>query len=331
MPLLTIFTPTYNRAHTLVRTFHSLLRQTCRDFEWMIIDDGSADGTRDMVRSWGDVVESSSRLVDWMGRTDDSASGETFCVDVRTESDSQLHITYIYKENGGLYTGYNAAYANITTELCVCIDSDDYMPDDAVQKIVTLWKEKGCDKFCGIIGLDYNVRTEEPIGGRFSINGREITYGRDVYQYQLSHIGDTKYVFRTNLMKVVAPMTGFEGEKDFNPHYMQIQVLDKYSILVLNENLCWVEYQIGADSMSQEIWKQYIRSPRSYAKYRLMEMQMKHGMTMKRRFMLHVHYVSSCILFHNRQWLHDSPNVFLSLLMAPLAVLLFLFIKYHKK
>ena len=52
MPTLTVFTPTYNRAHTLPRTYQSLCRQTCMDFEWLIIDDGSTDNTSELVKEW---------------------------------------------------------------------------------------------------------------------------------------------------------------------------------------------------------------------------------------------------------------------------------------
>ena len=52
MRILTIFTPTYNRAHTITRTYNSLLRQTCKDFEWLVIDDGSTDNTQCLVEGW---------------------------------------------------------------------------------------------------------------------------------------------------------------------------------------------------------------------------------------------------------------------------------------
>ena len=72
-PILTIFTPTYNRAHTLPRTYESLCRQNCKNFIWLIVDDGSADNTAELVR-------------DWQSR----ANG--------------FEIQYIYKENGGMHT-----------------------------------------------------------------------------------------------------------------------------------------------------------------------------------------------------------------------------------
>lgn len=105
-PILTVFTPTYNRAHTLPRTYQSLCRQECKDFVWLVVDDGSTDGTADLVRSW-----------------QQEANG--------------LEIRYIYKENGGMHTAHNAAYEVIDTELNVCIDSDDCLADGAVKKFWT--------------------------------------------------------------------------------------------------------------------------------------------------------------------------------------------------
>lgn len=283
MPQLTIFTPTYNRAHLLPRLYESLKRQTCQDFEWLVIDDGSTDGTRELVASWPGV-------------------------------------RYIYKENGGLYTGYNTAYANINTELSVCIDSDDYMPEDAVEKILSLWQQKGSEKVCGIVGLDFNVKTQEPIGGYFPV-GLELAYAPDI-----PHRGDTKYIFRTDLMRTVAPMEGFPGEKDFNPHYMQMQILDKYPILVMNENLCWVDYQEGDASMSAGIYQQYLRSPRSFAKMRRMEMQLTRR-PWTDRVRVAIHYVSACAIAKDKRWLRDSPRKCLTLLVAPIGWVLSLYVK----
>lgn len=315
MKTLTVFTPTYNRKHTLPRTYESLCRQTSMDFDWLVIDDGSSDGTREWIESLGPKSVSCGQRFDWMGRIIDGEDENHFVID------AGFRIEYVYKPNGGLYTGYNVAYQTIQTELCVCVDSDDYMPDDAVEKIVKMWKEKGSENYCGIVGLDFDVTTKDPIGGYFKENVEEFC------ALEMNHVGDTKYAFRTDLMRSVAPQIGFEGERDFNPHYMQMQILDQFPILVLNDNLCWVEYQIGADSMSQGIFKQYVRSPRSYARYRLMELKMTHGMTWKRKLMLHVHYVSSCILSGSKTWLKDTPNKFLTMLSASFGVLLTLYIK----
>lgn len=282
MKTLTIFTPTYNREHTLCRVYDSLCHQTSTDFEWMVIDDGSTDGTKDLIKKFYD--------------------------------EKKLVIHYIYKENGGLYTGYNVAYENIQTELCVCIDSDDYMPNDSVEKILRFWRQNGTDKYAGFLGLDYNIVSQEVIGGTFPKNLKEVFF-YDLALKQI-HLGDTKPVLRTELMKEVAPQIGFRGEKNFNPVYMMLQVCDKYPILLLNEILCNVEYQVGADSMSQAIWRQYLNSPRSFAKLRLLEMSLKHN-TFRNKMRVCAHYVSSCILSKDRLWLYNSSLKALTIFMAP--------------
>ena len=105
MILLTIFTPAYNRDHTLGRTYESLKKQHCKEFIWLIIDDGSSDRTAQLVEEW-------------------------------QQEDNGFEIRYIYKENGGMHTAHNVAYQNIDTELNVCIDSDDCLAGDAVNKIL---------------------------------------------------------------------------------------------------------------------------------------------------------------------------------------------------
>ena len=68
--------------------------------------------------------------------------------------EGKISIRYIYQQNQGMHGAHNTAYRNIDTELNTCIDSDDYMPDDAVETIINFWKAHGSDKYAGIIGLD---------------------------------------------------------------------------------------------------------------------------------------------------------------------------------
>lgn len=139
----------------------------------------------------------------------------------------------------------------------VCIDSDDYMPENAVELIVKKWRERENERYAGIIGLDFYADTKKPIAGRFPENLTECWF-LDLYTKRI-HRGDSKQVMRTDLMKQVAPQTGFEGEKNFNPVYMLLQVCDERPLLVLNENLCYVDYRQN-DSMSAAIYHQYIDS-----------------------------------------------------------------------
>lgn len=295
MALLTVFTPTYNRAHTLGRVYESLCHQTCKDFEWLIVDDGSTDHTRALVNGW--------------------------------IKDNILPIRYIYKENGGLHTGYNMAYANIATELNVCIDSDDFMPDDAVEIIEREWHTRGSEGHAGLIGLDFDSRTGKPIGGYFP-EGLEECFFLDLYTRKL-HIGDSKPVMRTDLMRKVAPQIGFEGEKNFNPVYMMLQVCDDYPLLVVNANLCTVEYQTD-DSMSQGIFNQYFNSPRSFSKMRKLEMTLKRS-GLKNRARVAAHYVATSIIARNRHFVQESPKKALTLAMLPAGVMLYLYFRWKWK
>ena len=292
---LTIFTPTYNRAHTIERTYHSLCRQSCKEFDWLIIDDGSTDNTASIVKAW--VAE------------------------------NKIPIRYVYKENGGLYTGYNVAYSLIESELCVCVDSDDYMPDDAVEKIYRCWIERGGEQYAGLIGLDFHL-DGTPIGGYFP-TGLDNVWLMDLYIKKL-HLGDVKPVLRTDLMKTVAPMVGFEGEKNFNPAYMMMQVCDRYPILLLNENLCFVDYQTGLDSMSAGIWKQYRNSPHSFQKQRILELQLVHN-SWKNRIRVAIHYVASSLIAHDKGWLRKSPKKWITLLVSPMGFMLYLLILYKSR
>ena len=260
---LTVFTPTYNREKLLFRCYESMKRQTNKNFIWMIIDDGSTDHTAKMVNEWVQIPQ-------------------------------EFSIEYYYKENGGLHTAYNEAIEHIHTELCVCIDSDDFMPDDAVEKILAFWEQNGSDKYAGIVGLDYDLNGNligDPFPEQKSINLIDLFVGR----YPIKN-GDRTNVVRTELYRKYAPMEIFPGEKNFNPHYMHLQISQKYDFLVMNENLRFVEYQAGG--MSDSILKQYKNSPNSFAKIRELYLGFPNS-SIKFRFRHSIHLVSSCILAGN--------------------------------
>ncbi|MDD3184933.1 MAG: glycosyltransferase family 2 protein [Anaerostipes sp.] len=261
MPALTIFTPSYNRADLLPRGYEALKRQTNKDFIWMIVDDGSTDNTSQIVKPW----------------LKDTSVG--------------FEVQYMKKENGGLHTGYNTAIEYANTELMVCVDSDDYMPDDAVEKILTFWKKNGSKKYAGIIGLDYDLegnRIGDFLPNQKTVNLIDLLTGK----YNILN-GDRTNVIRTELYKEVAPMKSFPGEKNFNPHYMHLEISKKYDFLVLNENLKFVEYQPGG--MSDSMLHQYYSSPNSFAETRKLYLSLK-GTSWKFKLKHSIHYVSSCIL-----------------------------------
>lgn len=291
MKTLTVFTPAYNRAHTIGRTYESLCRQTCKDFEWLIVDDGSQDNTSELVEGW--------------------------------INENKIPIRYIKQKNQGMHGAHNTAYANITTELNTCIDSDDFMPDDAIEKIVSFWKENGSEKYAGILGLD-QVESGEIIGTKFPENMKETTLQGF---YNAGGKGDKKLVYRTEIINKYPPYPIFEGEKYVGLAYKYMLCDQDYKLLTLNEPLVTVEYQL--DGSSYNMFKQYWRNPKGFAFFRKAEMVTTKSL--KRKFMVCVHYVSSSIISKNKKFIQESPCKILTVLAIPAGYLLYQKIKHSVK
>lgn len=292
MNSLTVFTPAYNRAHTLGRTYDSLCRQTCKDFIWLLVDDGSTDNTAELVTQW--------KLID-----------------------NGFEIQYVWKENGGLHSGYNKAIEMMNTELCVCIDSDDFMPEDAVAKILNCWKERGSERVAGIIGLDFHL-DNTPLGGYFPRVEKCHLY--DLF-FRYHHIHDTKEVTRVELLRSVYPQPTFNNEKNFNPSYMFKQIDIEYEWLILNENLCFVDYQ--PDGMASGIFKQYLNSPNSFAAQRINNLRIPSPLSFKVK--QYIHLGSSIILSSNYSWVRKAPKPLLVVALFPVSFLLSLYIRFKAK
>ena len=292
MPTLTVFTPAYNRAHTLPRTYQSLCRQTCKDFEWLIVDDGSTDNTADMVKGW--IAE------------------------------GIIPIRYVYQENQGMHCAHNTAYRIIHTELNTCIDSDDYMPNDAVEKIITFWQNHKNEKYAGLIGLDI-TQSGKIIGQKFPSDLKETTL-RGYYE-DLKGSGDKKLVYRTEIINKYPEYPIFPGEKYVGLAYKYHCIDEDYLLLVFNEPLAIVDYQM--DGSSSGMWKQYWNNPKGFAFYRKYEMV--HTSSVKRKFMENIHYVSHSIRSENKRFLGESPLPFLTFLCIIPGSLLYLWNKYNVK
>lgn len=273
MKTLTVFTPAYNRARTLKRTYESLKKQKCKNFIWMVIDDGSTDNTKDLVTAW-------------------------------KKQEIDFEIQYIFKKNGGMHTAHNVAYENIKTELNVCIDSDDCLAENAVENIVNMWecvKDKG---YAGIIGLDADLEGNL-IGKGFPKGMCETTLSG---YYASGGIGDKKLVYRTDIIKKYPPYPIFEGEKYVALAYKYRLIDQDYKLAVLDKVLCNVEYQV--DGSSGTMWKQYLQNPKGFAFWRKICMQ--YPESKKRKIIDCIHYCSSSIIARNKKYIQESPNKFLT-------------------
>ena len=130
MAALTIITPTYNRAHTLDRCYRSLCRQTCKDFEWIIVDDGSTDDTQSVIEKF--------------------------------VSDS-FPIIKLRKENGGKHTALNASHSHIHGDYVLILDSDDYLTDTAVEESLTAWEKYDNNEEVGVVTFLRGETIDQPL------------------------------------------------------------------------------------------------------------------------------------------------------------------------
>lgn len=280
-PRITVFTPAYNRSHTLPKTLESLKRQKNKQFKWLIVDDGSTDNTKKLVQQW-------------------------------LKEDYGFEIKYIYKENGGMHTAHNVAYENIDTELNICIDSDDCLAEDAIDKILTFWDSHEHENYAGIIGLDSDLNGK--LIGKDLGDLKETTLSG---YYNQGGFGDKKLVYRTDIINEYPPYPVFEGERYVGLNYKYILIDQNYKLLVLNEVLCNVEYQL--DGSTNNMWKQYYNNPKGFAFLRKFYMQ--YNNSLKRDIMDCIHYVSSSLLANNPNFIKESPKKLLTILCIPFGYL----------
>ncbi|WP_411332995.1 glycosyltransferase family 2 protein [Metabacillus indicus] len=291
-PTLTVFTPSYNRAYTLHKCYESLKRQTCKDFIWMIIDDGSTDNTKELVEAW--------------------------------RREKVVPIDYHFQNNLGMHGAHNAAYERIETELNVCIDSDDYMSDDAVEKIVSFWKKNGSSRFAGIVGLDASP-SGEIIGTSIPKKLHHSTLTNLYSKYKVK--GDKKLVYRTDLIRKTPPYPIFPGEKYCPLSYKYVLIDQILPLLLMNEVLCHVEYL--PDGSSLNMFTQYKKNPNGFAFFR--KVSMEYSPALKDRFRESVHYVSSSLMIKNKKFINESPRKLTTLAAIPAGIGLFLFLKFSDR
>lgn len=207
--MVTVFTPVYNRVNTLERLYSSLCRQTYKDFEWLIVNDGSTDST-------GEVL-----------------------ANIKSK-DHFFNIVVIEKENGGKHTAINRGIKEAKGELFFIADSDDLLPDDSLQIITQEFEKiRNDDSFSGICGLD------QDFSGKIIGTGlpEDII---DCHPTEISHkyhvCGDLKEVFRTEVLKQY-PFPEVEGEKFCPEVLVWFRISRKYKMRFLNRAVYTADYQ----------------------------------------------------------------------------------------
>ncbi len=197
---LTVFTPTYNRKELLKRAYESLLAQTCRDFVWLIVDDGSTDGTGEEVKKWME--------------------------------ESDFPIRYAAFPNGGKMRSHNRGVELCETDWFVCLDSDDVLTENAVELIYSCGKKTEDPNVAGIVAHKGKSAREILYGKDFPVEGYSTLYGL----YRKGFRGETTLVFKTGVLRAF-PFPEIEGEKYVPEDYIYDKIDAKYTLFILPEIL----------------------------------------------------------------------------------------------
>ena len=226
----TIFTPTFNRKELLEKLYKSLQKQTYKDFEWLIVDDGSADGTKEKV--------------------------EEFL------SEKKLDIKYYFKENGGKQRAYNFATDKANGELFICLDSDDEYVENGLETILKYWKKY--EKNNNIAGMGYlSMYPDGEIIGSSFPEKEMISTQFDIYnKYGVK--GDKGLMFRTEIIKKYK-FPVFDDEKFITEAVVYNRICEKYKMVYVNEKIEIKEYQ--EDGLTAKYNNLLLRNPKGQALY----------------------------------------------------------------
>ena len=226
----TIFTPTFNRKELLEKLYKSLQKQTYKDFEWLIVDDGSDDGTKEKA--------------------------EEFL------SEKKLDIKYYFKENGGKQRAYNFATDKANGELFICLDSDDEYVENGLETILKYWEKY--EKNSDIVGMGYlSTYPDGEIIGSIFPEKEMVSTQFDIYnKYGVK--GDKGLMFRTEIIKKYK-FPVFDDEKFITEAVVYNRICEKYKMVYMNEKIEIKEYQ--EDGLTAKYNNLLLRNPKGQALY----------------------------------------------------------------
>lgn len=269
---LTIFTPTYNRAYCLPVLYQSLCRQTCQEFEWVIVDDGSVDNTRILVEQW--------------------------------EKEGKICIRYFWQENSGKAQAHNRGVELAEGRLFTCVDSDDALDADGVERIIAIWNEHP-DK----IGI---------ISPKKGMDGRTTTRWNGAVQYctlydayrKYGLKGDAMLIYRTSVIrKYKFPV--FHGEKFVKESYLYDRLDQEGVMYITKESFYRAEYledgyTLRMDSILRE-------NPYGYQAYIMQRLKL--DQKLKYKMIDTILYISSKRMVKNQRLLEDAVYPVLTCLL----------------
>ena len=224
--MITIFTPTYNRAYSLPRLYESLKKQTYNNFEWILVNDGSTDNTDEVVKPW--------------------------------LNDNVITINYIKQKNGGKHRAINKGIEVAKGDYFFIVDSDDFLPEDSLELVQQHIEEiKNDTTFAGVCGTKCYPNNQR-VGGSFPYE----ILDTDSVSFRIVHKikGDMAEVWKTSVLKEF-PFPEFEGEKFVTEAIVWNKIAKKYKLRYFNKNIYICEYL--DDGLTKNIRRHHRNSPKA--------------------------------------------------------------------
>lgn len=280
--MISIFTPTYNRENLLNRLYQSLLSQTDKNFEWIIVDDGSKDNTKTLVENW--------------------------------ISENKITIKYLYQKNSGKHVAFNNGIDLASGQLYFCVDSDDFLPANAVEDIRKLYHHPLYDTTIGILAL------KSTTDGKLLSNNLPSNINLSTtYDLSLKHkcFGEKTLIYKTDLLKKhrfpVIPNEKFIGE------CVLYDALDQFGLMLLFDKVITLcEYQEGG--LSNSFFKNMLKNPIGYKIYHSQRINL--ATSFKERFNHAIRYNAFRFMSNDSLYNYNGPHRVLLTLTIPFGILL---------
>lgn len=225
---LTIFTPTYNRAYILPQLFDSLLAQTSKNFEWLLVDDGSSDNTKNLIEYF--------------------------------KSKADFKITYIYQENQGKHVAINTALNHIKTAYFTTVDSDDFLQNNGIETV-----EKNIPSINNenkIIGIALPINILNNTARNKKNIDKDIVVNTNELKFKYGYEGELTLIFKTGLAKKFEyPI--FKGEKFMLESVVFDRMDSEYKFLYINTSIVNAKYR--EDGLTAQGKRILLNSPKSAA------------------------------------------------------------------
>ena len=286
--MITVLTPSYNRGYILKNAYNSLVSQTDNDFEWIIVDDGSTDDTKNVVDSF--LLE------------------------------KKIKLSYYKKSNGGKHTAINYGVKKANGDFILILDSDDYLTKDAVKTIKHYIKKYSNRKKIACLSFLRIYEDGSTIGKEYSES--EIISNYIDFKHNRGFTGDMAEVYKTEVLKKY-PFPVFDEEKFLSEAIVWNKIALDYDTVFINKGIYVCEYL--DDGLSKNILINRIKSP--IGAYENAKMFMHPKFKLLIRLKNSIIYTGFYKLSFKKKILKDTPYKFLIILMYPAGLLFNLYLK----